>query len=289
MKIKKELQTTVQSAISEAKRRRNEYVTLEHLLLALCTDPAASSILEALGADLEALSDELEAFLGKVEKLPAEEAGEPKQTLAFWRVLQRAAMHVEGSGKDAMDGGNVLISLLRERDSHAAHLLETRGITRLNVLRYVSHGVVREPAQREAREEEGGPMEGGAAAGDPLEAYAVNLMTKAEKGLIDPLIGRADEILRIIQVLSRRRKNNPVLVGEPGVGKTALVEGLALAIHEGRVPKALRGAEIFSLDMGALLAGTRYGATSRSGSRRSSGRSPAGPGRSFSSTRSTWW
>jgi ATP-dependent Clp protease ATP-binding subunit ClpA len=261
MKIKKELQTTVQSAIAEAKSRHHEYVTLEHLLLALCADPAASAILEALDADLEILSEELEEFLTeKVQPLPSEEreGQEPKQTLAFWRVLQRAAMHVEGAGKEAMDGGSVLISLLRERDCHAVELLERRGITRLSVLRYVSHGVARVPAPRESGDEADHAPEAGNGGSDPLEAYAVNLREKAGKGLIDPLIGRQDELLRIVQVLSRRRKNNPVLVGEPGVGKTALVEGLALAIHEGKVPQALRDAEIYSLDMGALLAGTRY-------------------------------
>ena len=258
MTISKELEATLQLAIAEAKRRKHEYLTLEHLLLALCADPVASRILRSCGADFNRVTMDLERYFETLTRM-AEEA-DPKQTPAFWRVLQRAAMHVHGVGKDSMDGGNVLVSLFREREAHAVYVLEQQGVKRLDVLRYVAHGVSKITPQRRPEPELddddlGGEDERG---GDPLEQFTINLVELAEEGGIDPLIGRQRELERMVQVLCRRRKNNPVMVGDPGVGKTAIVEGLALAIHEGKVPAILKQAQIYSLDMGAVLAGTKF-------------------------------
>jgi ATP-dependent Clp protease ATP-binding subunit ClpA len=258
MTISKELEATLQLAIAEAKRRKHEYLTLEHLLLALCADPVASRILRSCGADFNRVTMDLERYFETLTRM-AEEA-DPKQTPAFWRVLQRAAMHVHGVGKDSMDGGNVLVSLFREREAHAVYVLEQQGVKRLDVLRYVAHGVSKISPQRRPEPEHddddlGAEEERG---GDPLEQFTINLVELAEEGGIDPLIGRQRELERMVQVLCRRRKNNPVMVGDPGVGKTAIVEGLALAIHEGKVPAILKQAQIYSLDMGAVLAGTKF-------------------------------
>jgi len=259
MTITKELEATLQMAFGEARRRRHEYVMLEHLLFALCADPVAARVLRSCGADLGHLVSGLEQFFTQLRRLPGGgEAPEPKQTVAFWRVLQRAALHAQGAGKTGMDGGNVLASLYRERESHAVHLLEQQGVTRLDVLRFISHGITKgmradEPmGEDELDEEEDAPIK------DPLATFTSNLVERAKKGQIDPLIGRTAELGRMIQVLCRRRKNNPVLVGDPGVGKTAIVEGLALAIHERKVPALLAKATLYSLDMGALLAGTKF-------------------------------
>src|SRR5215470_1106825 len=262
MTISKELEATLQLAIAEAKRRHHEYLTLEHLLLALCADPAASKILRALRTDFSRLQQELEGFFRDQMDENLEEGADPKQTPQFWRVLQRAAMHVHGAGKDTMDGGNVLVSLFREKDSHAVYLLEHQGVTRLDVLRYVAHGMTKTDGSKAGRLEpttdEDEEVTDEDDASDPLATYTVNLVERARKGGIDPLIGRSRELERMVQVLCRRRKNNPVLVGDPGVGKTAIVEGLALAVHERKVPSILRQATIYSLDMGALLAGTKF-------------------------------
>src|SRR5215470_9265823 len=262
MTISKELEATLQLAIAEAKRRHHEYLTLEHLLLALCADPAAAKILRALGADFARLTQELEGFFREQLEEKLEDGADPKQTPQFWRVLQRAAMHVHGAGKDTMDGGNVLVSLFREKDSHSVYLLEHQGVTRLDVLRYVAHGMTKTDGSKAGRLEpttdEDEEVTDEDDASDPLATYTVNLVERARKGGIDPLIGRSRELERMVQVLCRRRKNNPVLVGDPGVGKTAIVEGLALAIHEKRVPKLLERSTIYSLDMGAVLAGTKF-------------------------------
>src|SRR5207247_1267849 len=188
----------------------------------------------------------------------------PQQTLGFQRILQRAAAHVQSSGKDEVDGRNVLVAIFREPDSHAAHVLAERGVTRLDVITYLSHGIAEgpdAPAPGSGDEDEGDEDdEGGGArpARDPLSAFTVNLVERAAAGRIDPLIGRARELERTVHVLCRRRKNNPIFVGDPGVGKTPIVEGLALRIHEGKIPATLRGVEIYALDMGALLAGTKF-------------------------------
>jgi ATP-dependent Clp protease ATP-binding subunit ClpA len=258
--VTKELQLTLQAAVAEAKKRRHEYVTLEHLLHAMTRDKVATEILLACGADLELLARELEDYLDRtLESLP-NRSQDPEQTAAFQRVLQRAAWHVQGSGRTELNAGDVLVAITRERGSHAVYLLERQGVRRLDILSYISHGIGKDGSGGGEDEQEGG--EGGdespRTVRDPFRTFTVNLVERAAKGLIDPLIGRRAEIDRTIQVLCRRRKNNPVFVGEPGVGKTAIVEGLALAIHEKRVPKVLEDAKIFSLDMGALLAGTKF-------------------------------
>src|SRR5512142_1813461 len=259
--VTKELQITLQAAVAEAKKRRHEYVTLEHLLHAMTKDKVATEILLACGADLELLARELEDYLDRtLESLP-NRTQDPEQTAAFQRVLQRAAWHVQGSGRSELNAGDVLVAITRERGSHAVYLLERQGVRRLDILSYISHGIGKDGGGGGEDESEGG-AEGGEDAPrtvrDPFRTFTVNLVERAAKGLIDPLIGRRPEIQRTIQVLCRRRKNNPVIVGEPGVGKTAIVEGLALAIHAKRVPKVLEDAKIFSLDMGALLAGTKF-------------------------------
>jgi ATP-dependent Clp protease ATP-binding subunit ClpA len=258
--VTKELQLTLQAAVADAKKRRHEYVTLEHLLHAMTKDKVATEILLACGADLELLQRELEDYLDRTLEALPNRSQDPEQTAAFQRVLQRAAWHVQGSGRNELNAGDVLVAITRERGSHAVYLLERQGVRRLDILSYISHGIAKDGAGTGDDESESG--EGGEEAPrtvrDPFRTFTVNLNERAAKGLIDPLIGRHSEIERTVQVLCRRRKNNPVFVGEPGVGKTAIVEGLALAIHEKRVPKVLQDAKIFSLDMGALLAGTKF-------------------------------
>jgi ATP-dependent Clp protease ATP-binding subunit ClpA len=257
--VSKELQVTIRNAIDEARRRRHEYVTLEHLLHAMTRDRVATEILLACGADLKELEKELVEYLDRTLESVPSRSHEPEQTAAFQRVLQRAAWHVQGSGRTELNAGDVLVAITRERGSHAVYLLDKQGVKRLDILQYISHGV--------SKEGEGEDHEGGGGGGDedqprpvkdPFRAFCTNLVEKAAKGQIDPLIGRRHEIQRTIQVLCRRRKNNPVFVGDPGVGKTAIVEGLALAIHEKRVPAVLENATIYSLDLGALLAGTKF-------------------------------
>jgi ATP-dependent Clp protease ATP-binding subunit ClpA len=261
--VSKELQQTLQAAVAEARRRRHEYVTLEHLLHAMVKDKVSSEVMLACGADLPLLQKELEEYLDRtLESLDAQQ--EPEQTAAFQRVLQRAAWHVQGTGRTELNAGDVLVAITRERGSHAVYLLEKQGVRRLDILQYISHGITKDGAAggqpgggeggEGERDEEGPP----ATVKDPFRAFTVNLVERAAQGLIDPLIGRDAEIERTIQVLCRRRKNNPVFVGDPGVGKTAIVEGLALRIHEKKVPAVLAEAAIYSLDMGALLAGTKF-------------------------------
>src|SRR5512142_535146 len=257
--VSKELQQTLQNAVGEARRRRHEYVTLEHLLHAMTKDKVASEVLSACGADLRLLERELEEYLDRTLE-SASSVQDPEQTAAFQRVLQRAAWHVQGSGRTELNAGDVLVAITRERGSHAVYLLEKQGVRRLDILQYISHGIGKDGEEQgggepgEEQGEEGGPRP----VKDPFKTFTVNLVERAQQGLIDPLIGRDAEIERMIQVLCRRRKNNPVLVGDPGVGKTAIVEGLALRIHQKKVPAILEKAAIYSLDMGALLAGTKF-------------------------------
>jgi ATP-dependent Clp protease ATP-binding subunit ClpA len=257
-----ELQATLQRAVEDVRGRRHEYLTLEHLLLSILDDPSGVDIVTKCGGDVEKLRGDLERFLDEqVDELPDGEDSGPDQTLAFQRVLQRAAMHVQAAGRQQMTTGNVIASMFRERDSHAVYLLEKQGVSRFDVINYISHGV--------SKVESGGPVirrptgveDDGSEdqkVANPLESFCQDLTQRARDGKIDPLIGRADELERMIQVLSRRRKNNPLLIGEPGVGKTALAEGLALRIVEGKVPKPLADARVYALDMTAVLAGTRY-------------------------------
>ncbi len=274
-----DLRLSLQRAMIEASTRDHEYVTPEHLLLALCTDPVGAKVLQAVGVRLPRLVNKLEDFLeDQLESLPPQATGDlnevsddpasggssgddtrpPKQTVGFWRVIERAAMSAHGAGRSKIDGGSVIASLMREKDSQAVYLLEVQGVSRLDVIRHLSHGTVK-PASEGAQQTAGeGEEEEEAPPPDPLKQFASDLGERAAEGLIDPLVGRTDELRLLCETLARRRKNNPILVGDPGVGKTAIVEGLALAIHEGNVPDLVRDARIFALDMGALLAGTRY-------------------------------
>jgi ATP-dependent Clp protease ATP-binding subunit ClpA len=263
--ISKELEATLNVALKEAKQRRHEFVCLEHLLYALLQDKDASGAILNCGGDIDRLRKALEEFFnGQLQKLPDGFDQDPQQTLSFHRVLQRAVIHAQSAEKKEINGGNLLIAMFREPDSYAVYLLEEQGITRFDVVNYVSHGISKiatgeEWAQGEQNnEEEQHDEEKPSRRVKPLEAFAVNLVAKAQQGNIDPLIGRDDEIERTIHVLCRRRKNNPIYVGDPGVGKTAIAEGLALKINRGEVPDALKDAVIYSLDMGALLAGTKF-------------------------------
>jgi ATP-dependent Clp protease ATP-binding subunit ClpA len=258
------LEMVLNVAFREAVSRRHAHLTLEHLLYAVANDPGGEEILRACGVDLERLRGELRRHLEEhEERLPRGKELEPSQTLAFKRVLQAAVLHVQSAGRDEAKVGDVLAALLQHPKSPAAQLLATQGVTRLDVLNYISHGVSKVPdgGSGETRvgagdeaDEEASPRP----ARDPLVAYAVNLTERARKGELDPLIGRLAEVERALEVLCRRRKNNPVFVGESGVGKTALVEGLAQRLLAEDVPEVLDGAEIFALDSGALLAGTRF-------------------------------
>ena len=257
-----ELQATLQRAVDDVRGRRHEYLTLEHLLLSILDDPTGADIVVKCGGDVEKLRGDLQRFLDEqVDELPEGEESGPDQTLAFQRVLQRAAMHVQAAGRTQMNTGNVIASMFRERDSHAVYLLEKQSITRFDVINYISHGVSKVDAggpvvqRRSPGVEDDGE---GERISNPLESFCVDLTQRARDGKIDPLIGRADELERMIQVLSRRRKNNPLLIGEPGVGKTALAEGLALRIVDKQVPDLLLDCTVYSLDMTAVLAGTRY-------------------------------
>jgi ATP-dependent Clp protease ATP-binding subunit ClpA len=259
--LTKDLQITLQYALSLTISRRHESLTLEHLLLALLADKLASDILRKCGADLKVLEKELEKFLeDNFDPISEKEYHSPEQTPSFNRVLEYAIRQAQGAGKYEIDAGNVLAALYQESHSHAVYLLKKQGVTKLDILNYISHGVAKveqdyEPVKvnEETDDEEPSP-----ALEKALESFTSNLVAKAAKGMIDPLIGRDAELTRTIQVLCRRRKNNPVYVGDPGVGKTALAEGLARKIHLGEVPSVLKTAEVYQLDMGALLAGTKF-------------------------------
>jgi ATP-dependent Clp protease ATP-binding subunit ClpA len=256
--IAKELQATFNFAVSESLRRRHEYITLEHLLYALVHEKTAGRVIRACGGDLGELKEQVDLFLEEAfETLPEDAEQMPIQTATFQRVLEYALLQAQSSGRDEIDGGHMLASLYEAPDSHAVYLLRTQGIEKLDILNFISHGISREFEQAGGDLEE---MAGGEAppVADPLASFAVNLIERAAAGEIDPLIGRGPELERTIQILCRRRKNNPLFVGEPGVGKTAIAEGLARKIHEGAVPEVLRDAVVYSLDMGAVVAGTKY-------------------------------
>jgi len=259
--ISKELEGTLNAALKEAKSRRHEYVCLEHLLYALLQDKDASSAIINCGGNIDRLRKGLEEFFQThLETLPGGSDHQPQQTLSFHRVLQRAVIHAQSAEKKEINGGNLLIAMFREPDSYAVFLLQEQGITRFDLVNYISHGISKIAATEEwsQSEDEQGEEEKPGRRVKPLESFAVNLVAKAQQGNVDPLIGRDDEIERTIHVLCRRRKNNPIYVGDPGVGKTALAEGLALKIHHGDVPDVLKDAVIYALDMGALLAGTKF-------------------------------
>jgi len=256
--LSRELQITLNLAISEARSRRHEYLTLEHVLFAMLHDPVALEVIQACSIDAEQVKSELEAFFEEgFEVLPEDNETGPEQTLAFQRAVQRAAYHVQSSGKKEMDAGSLLVSMMRETDSHAVYLLEKQGVTRLDLMNYVSHGIRKTNAPRliDGSDQD---ADGEGVGSNPLESFCEELVAKAALGKVDPLIGRKTEVERIVHILARRRKNNPLLIGEPGVGKTAIIEGLALRIHEDDVPKTLKDTKIYALDMGGLLAGTKF-------------------------------
>nr|WP_277991523.1 ATP-dependent Clp protease ATP-binding subunit ClpA [Corallococcus macrosporus] len=255
------MQASFRTALDEARKMRHEYLTLEHLLLALTRESRTREVLKGCGANVKRLQENLTSFLEEtVERLPDDVDAEPQQTIGVERVLHRAAMHALSAEQKYIDGGDVLVAMFREEESHALYLLQQEGVTRLDLLNFISHGVAKDgESEGESRPTPAGDDEDGESQKkSPLEAYAVQLNVEAKAGRIDPLIGRDKELERTIQVLCRRRKNNPLYVGEAGVGKTAIAEGLALHITEGRVPEALKNAVVYSLDMGALLAGTKF-------------------------------
>ncbi|MCL2449520.1 MAG: ATP-dependent Clp protease ATP-binding subunit ClpA [Polyangiaceae bacterium] len=262
MRISPELEVALDVAANDAARRRHEYYTVEHLLLALLLDEETSNVVRHAGGNPSALKKRLDKYLTEqLEQLSDESGSAPKPSLGVRRAIERAVGHVRASGKEEVTGANVLIAMYQERDSFAVHALEDQGVTRLDVVSYVSHGVSK-LEEEQVDGGKGGTPEAEAdaprPARDPLKAYTLNLNDEARTSRIDPLVGRENEVARIVQILARRKKNNPLLVGDAGVGKTAIAEGLALKIVRGEVPKALQGATVFALDMGALVAGTRY-------------------------------
>ncbi len=260
--LSKELEFTLNRAFKEARAKHHEYMTVEHMLLSLLDNPTAAKVLRACGVDAERLRREISAFIDETTPLiPDKEERETQPTLGFQRVLQRAVFHVQSAGKKEVTGANVLVALFSEQDSQAVYLLNQQDVTRLDVVNYISHGISKVPGENqeddapgEADEVRGEEKEGSS----PLESFASNLNEMARQGRIDPLIGRAAEVERTIQILCRRRKNNPLFVGEAGVGKTAIAEGLAKKIVDGEVPEILNSAVIYALDLGGLVAGTKY-------------------------------
>lgn len=258
--INKDLELTFAAAIKEAKQRRHEFFTLEHILYAILHDVTGRRILYHCGADLDQLRERLERYFEeRSEKLPEGVDQDPIQTLAVQRVLQRALMHVQGADKKEVDAGDILAAIFFEENSYAVYFLKAQGISRLDVLSFISHGIskVSDPEESEFQSLSS-PQDQPGRKTSALDSFTVNLIQKAAQGLIDPLIGRDEEILRTLQILGRRTKNNPIFVGDPGVGKTAIAEGLALKIHKKEVPPTFYDVEIFALDMGALLAGTKF-------------------------------
>ena len=260
--LSKELEFSLNTAFKQARDKRHEFMTVEHLLLALTDNPTAAGVLRACGVDVEVLKRELVSFIeDNTPLLPPNDPRDTQPTLGFQRVLQRAVFHVQSSGKKEVNGANVLVAIFGEQESQAVYLLGKHDLTRLDVVNYISHGISK-VSEDEGEEESIAPEEPEPAEEDvrkkPLENYATNLNAMAREGKIDPLIGREHEVERTIQILCRRRKNNPLFVGEAGVGKTAIAEGLAKKVVDGEVPEVLVGATIYSLDLGALVAGTKY-------------------------------
>ena len=257
--IAQELEVSLHMAFVEARQKRHEFITVEHLLLALLDNPSAAEVLRACAVDIEELRRELLGFINQhTPTVAGSDEIDTQPTLGFQRVIQRAILHVQSSGKKEVTGANVLVAIFGEKDSHAVFFLQRQSVSRLDVVNFISHGITKLPAPaskgEEASEQDGEAQEKAGA----LESYTQNLNQQALTGKIDPLIGREKELERVVQTLCRRRKNNPLLVGEAGVGKTAIAEGLARRIIEGRVPEILANATVYALDMGALLAGTKY-------------------------------
>ncbi|HEY0428855.1 MAG TPA: ATP-dependent Clp protease ATP-binding subunit ClpA [Pyrinomonadaceae bacterium] len=264
--LTRELEETLSYAVDEAVKYKHEYVTLEHLLFALLEDTAARDILSNCGARIEEIAKSLEEYFAEVlEKMPEGARATPELTSTFQSIIQYAILQAEGSGQRAVDGGNILAALFQAEQSYAVYLLQQQSITRLDILNYIAHGISKidnnldfDATGDDAEADEFAEERARPKRKKPLEAFTEELVKRAKEGGIDPIIGRQEEIDRTIQVLCRRKKNNPLYVGEPGVGKTALAEGLALKIAEGEVPEVLKDAKVFALDMGAVLAGTRY-------------------------------
>ena len=260
--IAQELEVSLHMAFMEARQKKHEFITVEHLLLAMLDNPSAQEVLKACQTDVDQLRKLLSDFILDHTPVVTADDVDTQPTLGFQRVIQRAILHVQSSGKKEVTGANVLVAIFGEKDSHAVYFLHQKGVTRLDVVNFIAHGIARSNEEDDQKDEHA-PTEGGGANADKtaesaLDSYATNLNKLAIDGKIDPLIGRELELERVVQILCRRRKNNPLLVGEAGVGKTAIAEGLARRIVEGEVPEVLSGAEVYALDMGALLAGTKY-------------------------------
>jgi ATP-dependent Clp protease ATP-binding subunit ClpA len=257
--IARQLQASFEFAVNEAIKRRHEYVTLEHLLFALLHDREVTSVVRACGGDIDTLKKQLDDFMEKTfEELPDDSVVQPVLTTLLQRVIQYAQLHAQSAGQKEVGTSEMLAALYQADRSQAVYLLRSQGVNKLDVLNFLSHGIAKNVAGGDRQPAFIAPDEESAPAGDPLKSFAVNLNERAAKGEIDPLIGRSLELERTIQILCRRRKNNPLFVGEPGVGKTAIAEGLALRIQKGEVPAVLKNEEVWSLDMGAVLAGTKY-------------------------------
>ena len=261
--IAQELEVSLHMAFMDARQKRHEFISVEHLLLAMLDNPSAADVLRACGANLDQLRKNLSEFIEQhTPTVSGSDEVETQPTLGFQRVIQRAILHVQSSGKKEVTGANILVAIFGEKDSHAVYYLHQQNISRLDVVNYISHGISKqksaEPPARGSSSEESSDEQEGAGHGGALENYTQNLNQQAVAGKIDPLIGRDQELERVIQTLCRRRKNNPLLVGEAGVGKTAIAEGLARRIVQGEVPDVLAEATVYSLDMGSLLAGTKY-------------------------------
>jgi len=257
--IAQELEVSLHMAFVEARQKRHEFITVEHLLLTLLDNPSAAEVLRACAANLDELRREVAGFIDQhTPTVPGDGEIDTQPTLGFQRVIQRAILHVQSSGKKEVNGANVLVAIFGEKDSHAVYFLQKQGISRLDVVNFISHGITKAPQPAGKPEEAQEPEAEAQPQASALDNFTQNLNQMALTGKIDPLIGREKEVERVIQTLCRRRKNNPLLVGEAGVGKTAIAEGLARRVVEGRVPEILANATVYALDMGALLAGTKY-------------------------------
>jgi len=257
--IAQELEVTLHMAFMDARQKRHEFISVEHLLLAMLDNPSAVEVLRACGAKIEDMREQLGKFIEEhTPKVAGTDEVDTQPTLGFQRVIQRAILHVQSSGKKEVTGANVLVAVFGEKDSHAVYFLSQQGVTRLDIVNFISHGITKTTPSEPARSDEASEASTEPAPASPLDSFAQNLNIQALAGKIDPLIGRDNELERVIQTLCRRRKNNPLLVGEAGVGKTAIAEGLARRIIEGSVPEILAQSTVYALDMGALLAGTKY-------------------------------
>src|SRR6188768_1694803 len=258
--IAQELEVSLHMAFVEARQKRHEFITVEHLLLALLDNPTAAEVLRACGANMDELRKSLTQHIAEqTPRIAADREVDTQPTLGFQRVIQRAILHVQSSGKKEVTGANVLVAIFGEKDSHAVYFLQQQGIARLDVVNYISHGITKTPQAHQGKTDQDAEQEGQAeTSNSPLDNYTQNLNALALAGKIDPLIGREKELERVVQTLCRRRKNNPLLVGEAGVGKTAIAEGLAKRVVDSQVPEILSKAQVYALDMGALLAGTKY-------------------------------